>query len=89
VKSSGKQYSWCPGKCKIGKLEPEIKQKIDEMLIQGVTYQDVAEFYPPARHLKGANLSTHNNNHMHPRFRVGRSVAAEEHWLAKMNTEKK
>jgi hypothetical protein len=89
VKGSGKAYSKCPKKCKIGKLQPEIREKIDVMLIQGVTYQDIAELYPPARHLNGANLSTHNNNHMHPRFRVGRSVAAEERWLAKMNTEKK
>jgi hypothetical protein len=88
VKSSGKAYSWCPGKCKIGKLEPEIREKIDEMLIQGVTYQDIIELCPAAGDLNGANLSTHNNKHLHPDFRVSRSVATEEHWLAKMNAEK-
>jgi hypothetical protein len=84
-----KAYSRCPKKCKIRKLEPEVIQKIDVMLIQGLTYQDIIELYPPAGHLNGANLSTHNNKHIHPLFRVGRSVATEMHWLAKMNTEKK
>jgi hypothetical protein len=87
VKSSGKQYSRCPGKCKIGKLEPEICQKIDVMLIEGLTYQDIIELYP-AGNLNGANLSTHNNKHLHPDFRVSRSPVTEEHWLEKMSAEK-
>jgi hypothetical protein len=77
-----KAYSKCPRKCKIGKLEPEVIRKIDVMLMQGgLTYQGIIELYPPAGHLNGANLSTHNNKHIHPDFRASRSVATEEHWL--------
>ena len=65
---SGKAYSKCPKKCKIGKLEPEIHEKIDAMMIQGWTYIDLIEQFPEA-HLNIANFSTHKNKHMHPYFR--------------------
>jgi len=68
ILTSGKAYSQCPGKCKIGKLEPELREKIDTMLIQGWTYFDLIDQFPQA-HLNIANFSTHKNNHMHPYFR--------------------
>ncbi|MGA2462229.1 MAG: hypothetical protein ABSF82_12490 [Candidatus Bathyarchaeia archaeon] len=65
---SGRAYSRCPRKCKIGKLEPETCEKIDTMLISGWTYSDLTEQFPQA-HLNLANFSTHKNKHMHPYFR--------------------
>jgi hypothetical protein len=84
LKGSGKMYSRCPGKCKVGKLAPEIREKLDRMLIEGWTYQDMIEQFR-AGHLNGANLSTHNNKHLHPYFRslACRSAVSEERYLAK------
>jgi hypothetical protein len=68
VVKTGKAYSKCPSKCKIGKLEPEVIHKIDEMLIGGLPYADIVAEFPDA-HLNSANLCTHNNKHLHPDFR--------------------
>jgi hypothetical protein len=55
----------CPKKCKIGKLDPETREKLDTMLINGRTYEDLIRQFPQAN-LNIANFSTHKNKHMHP-----------------------
>ena len=64
---TGLAFSRCPKKCKIGKLDPEIREKIDRMLIGGLPYEDLIQQYPQAN-LNIANLSTHKNKHLHPYF---------------------
>lgn len=67
--SSGQVFSKCPGKCKIGKLGLEVKERLDTRLIWGLTYRDIIEEFPEAQ-LNLANISTHKSKHTRPYLRT-------------------
>lgn len=68
VASLRRALSKCPSKCKIGKLEVEMREKIDNWLVMGSPYREIIETFQACK-LNAANLSAHKNQHLHPFFR--------------------